>query len=52
MEVLRNLLDTLHIEPRVVLVNIIGFLLLLALMRKYFFGPVRQFLVGRECRKR
>jgi len=24
MEVLHNLLDTLHIEPRVVLVNIIG----------------------------
>jgi len=48
MEVLRNLLDTLHIEPRVVLVNIIGFLLLLALMRKYFFGPVRQFLADRR----
>ncbi len=48
MEVLRNLLETLHIEPRVVLVNIIGFLLLLALMRKYFFGPVRQFLSDRR----
>ena len=48
MEVLHNLLDTLHIEPRVVLVNIIGFLLLLALMRKYFFGPIRQFLAQRQ----
>jgi len=48
MEVLRNLLDTLHIEPRVVLVNIVGFLLLLALMRKFFFGPISQFFAERQ----
>ena len=48
MEFLRELLHELHIDPPVILVNIIGFLILLALMRKFFFGPIRQFLADRE----
>ncbi len=48
MEFLRELLGELHIDPPVILVNIIGFLILLALMRKFFFGPIRQFFAERQ----
>jgi len=48
MEFLRELLGELHINPPVILVNIIGFLILLALMRKFFFGPISQFFAERQ----
>ncbi len=48
MEFLRDLLGDLHIDPPVILVNIIGFLILLALMRKFFFGPISQFFADRQ----
>ena len=48
MEVISNLLKDLQIEPPVILVNIIGFLILLGLMRKYFFGPIRDVLAQRQ----
>ncbi len=48
MEFLRELLHELHIDPTVILVNIIGFLILLALMRRFFFGPIGQFLAQRR----
>lgn len=48
MEFLQELFHDLHIDPPVILVNIIGFLILLALMRKFFFGPVRQFFAERQ----
>ncbi len=48
MEFLQELFHDLHIDPPVILVNIIGFLILLALMRKFFFGPIRQFLADRK----
>lgn len=43
-----ELLHDLGIEPPVILVNIIGFLVLLALLRKFFFGPVGEFLSARR----
>ena len=48
MEFLRELLHELHIDPPVILVNIIGFLILLGLMRRFFFGPISQFLAQRR----
>jgi len=48
MEFLQELLGELHIDPPVILVNIIGFLILLALMRKFFFGPIKQFFADRR----
>ncbi len=48
MEFLQGLLGELHIDPPVILVNIIGFLILLALMRKFFFGPISQFFAERQ----
>ena len=48
MEFLQELLGELHIDPPVILVNIIGFLLLLALMRKFFFGPISRFFADRQ----
>jgi len=48
MEFLRELLHDLRIDPPVILVNIIGFLILLALMRRFFFGPIRQFFAERQ----
>lgn len=48
MEFLQELLGELHIDPPVILVNIIGFLILLALMRKFFFGPISQFFTERQ----
>ena len=48
MEFLQELFHDLHIDPPVILVNIIGFLILLALMRRFFFGPVRQFFADRQ----
>lgn len=48
MEFLRELLHGLHIDPPVILINIIGFLVLLALMRKFFFGPISQFFSERQ----
>ena len=48
MQVISNLLHDLGIEPAVILVNIIGFLILLALMRRYFFGPIRDVLAQRR----
>ncbi len=48
MEFLRELLHDLHIDPPVILINIVGFLILLALMRRFFFGPIGQFLAQRR----
>ncbi len=48
MEFLRELLHELHIDPPVILINVIGFLILLALMRKFFFGPISQFFSERQ----
>lgn len=48
MEFLRELLHELHIDPTVILVNIVGFLILLGLMHRVFFGPMRQFLAARR----
>ncbi len=48
MEFLQELFHDLHIDPPVILVNIIGFLILLALMRKFFFGPISQFFTERQ----
>ncbi len=48
MEFLGELLHDLRIDPPVILVNIIGFLILLALMRKFFFGPIGQFFAERQ----
>jgi F-type H+-transporting ATPase subunit b len=48
MEVLHSLFEDLHIDPSVILVNIIGFLVLLALLRRLFFGPVGQFIEDRR----
>ncbi len=48
MEFLRELLHELHIDPTVILVNIVGFLILLAVMRRFFFGPMGQFLAARR----
>ena len=48
MEVMRSLLHDLHIDPAVILVNIVGFLILLALLRRFFFGPVGRFLAERR----
>ncbi len=48
MEFLRELLHELHIDPTVILINIVGFLILLAVMRRFFFGPMGQFLAARR----
>ena len=45
---MEQLLHQLGIEPPVILVNIIGFMILLVLLRRYFFGPIRQFLAQRQ----
>lgn len=50
MQLIGKLFHDLGIEPRVILVNIIGFLVLLGLLRRYFFGPMRQFLADRQQR--
>ncbi len=50
MQLIGRLFHDLGIEPRVILVNIIGFLVLLGLLRRYFFGPMRQFLTDRRQR--
>jgi F-type H+-transporting ATPase subunit b len=46
------LLKTLNISPPALLVNIIGFALLLLLLRKLYYGPDSTFLQAREDRIR
>lgn len=48
MQALQDLLRDLNIDPAVILVNIVGFLILLALLRRFFFGPVGRFLAERR----
>ena len=50
MQVIRDLMHDLGIEPTVILVNIVGFLILLALLRKYLFRPISDLLAQRQQR--
>lgn len=42
-----ELLHQLGIEPGALLINIVGFLLLLAFMKRFLFGPISQFMASR-----
>ncbi len=42
-----SILEALGIEPGAIVVNIIGFLLLLYLLRRYAFGPIGEFMQQR-----
>ncbi len=50
MEGLTALLEGLGLEPGALLVNIVGFLLLLYLLRRFAFGPVSEFMEQRAAR--
>lgn len=43
-----DILEQLGIDPTVIVVNIIGFLLLVALLRKFLYGPVTTMLENRK----
>ena len=49
MEALTALLEELGLEPGALLVNIVGFLLLLYLLRRFAFGPVSEFMQQRAA---
>ena len=42
-----ELLHQLGIEPGALVINIVGFLLLLAFMKRFLFGPISQFMAQR-----
>jgi len=42
-----GILEQLGIDPKLILVNIIGFVILLAILKKFLYGPVTQALDGR-----
>lgn len=41
-------MDILNIDPRVLLIQIFGFVLLMLILKKFFFGPVGQMLASRR----
>ena len=45
---MQELITSLGIEPRVMLINAVGFIILLALLKKFAFGPIGQVLADRE----
>ncbi len=45
---MQELITSLGIEPRVMLINAVGFFLLLALLKRFAFGPIGQVLADRE----
>lgn len=52
MEALRGILEQLNLKPGLLLTQIAGFLLVLAILRKYLFGPIQRLLQEREERVR
>jgi F-type H+-transporting ATPase subunit b len=43
-----DLLETLHVSPPALIVNIVGFVILFLILRKIYYGPVAKFLDERE----
>lgn len=42
-----GIFEQLGIDPKLILVNIIGFILLLAILKKFLYGPITQILADR-----
>jgi len=48
LEILKQLAEQLGIQPELVAVNIIGFLILVALLKKYLYGPIMELIESRQ----
>lgn len=48
MEILKQLAEQLGIQPELVVVNIIGFLILVALLKKYLYRPIMEIIESRQ----
>jgi F-type H+-transporting ATPase subunit b len=48
LEILKQLAEQLGIQPELVVVNIIGFLILVALLKKYLYRPIMEIIESRQ----